>query len=151
MASTFADLISFTNRVAIAVRAEEEEVTRKAARAALRTSVRGTPVDEAVARSNWIVTIARGTNRVRAAPFFRTSKAGRAERRNAQAAIAAGDVVIDRYKAGPRGSSEIVIQNNTPYIGLLDDGYSAQAPMGFSQAAEQAALREFRRYRLRGI
>ncbi len=95
-------------------------LVRKAALAVDATVVLATPVDEGRARGNWQVALngpASGTLEI--------------EDKNGAAAIAQGKATIPGHKPG----GSIHITNNLPYIGRLNDGWSAQAPAGFVQAA----------------
>lgn len=150
--TTFANLAEAMDRFNEALNQEAENRMRSTGKVALRTVVRRTPVDTAKARSNWIVTNNRPTRRQRPGPFRPRSRAGIGERANANAAIQAGDRVIDSFRLGKftiLGSKTIFIQNNTDYIETLDNGFSSQAPAGFSDLAVQAALKEANRFRVK--
>jgi hypothetical protein len=58
-----------------------------------------------------------------------------------------GAITITRELAKLRGSSSpftiITIQNNLPYAGRLNDGWSRQAPAGFVEAAVDQAVSAF--------
>lgn len=90
--------------------------TRGLALRALSGLVMRTPVDTGRARGNWQVSIG--------AP--RDGETG-VNDRGGNSAIASGSQAI----AAQRGFQTIVIQNNVPYIELLNDGHSAQAPKGY--------------------
>lgn len=150
MANTFKNLEQGMRSLNRAIRVETQERMKSTAKVALKKSVRGTPVDTAKARSNWIVTLGRPTRRQRPGPFKAREKAGIRERINAKAAITAGDAVINRFKLGRfsfLGRSVIFIQNNTRYIEDLDKGSSKQAPAGFSDMAAQSALAEAKKFK----
>lgn len=152
MANTFKDLDEGLKAFSRALRQETEDAMKGVSKRALEVAVRGTPVDTARSRSNWIVTTGASTRRQRPAPFRTLSRGGIGEGFNAQATIAAGNSVIDTYTLGNFtifGSADIFIQNNTPYIEDLDRGSSKQAPAGFSDFAVQAALREANKFRVR--
>ena len=86
--------------------------------------VQATPVDTGRARSNWIVQINRAaTGQVTSSSFDRSG----------QGAITQGMGVIRSFNV--RNDSSIHITNNTPYIGDLNNGTSAQAPANFVQQA----------------
>lgn len=97
------------------------EIVRRAALAADRELVLSTPVDTGRARSNWLVGI-DGPRRETVGAMPTSTAIARAQ---------------DAIEASRSGQS-IWISNNLPYIGRLNDGYSAQAPAGF---VERAILR----------
>lgn len=102
---------------------------RKAALAIDTTVVLSTPVDTGRARSNWQVSLnapAQGT-----LPAYKPGSAGDTGAANTQAAIQQGATAI----AAQRPGDEVHITNNLPYIGRLNDGWSAQAPAGFVEKA----------------
>lgn len=108
---------------------EADQLTRKVALAALSTVTTETPVDTGRARSNWLVALDSPRRDV----IESYGKDGSAE-----AATASGSAVISGYRNG----QAIYITNNLPYIGRLNDGWSAQAPAGFVETAVAAAVRE---------
>jgi len=79
------------------------------------------------ARRNWQVSLGATIQGVRGVE-------GRGPGKNAasQESLAAGRAQIERVKPSTR---RIVIQNNVPYIGLLNDGHSTQAPTSFIETA----------------
>lgn len=92
-------------------------LVRKCALAIDGAVVMATPVDTGRARSNWQVSLNSPASGTLAT-----------EDPSGQAAIAQGRSVIAGYQK-PGGA--IHITNNLPYIGRLNDGWSAQAPAGF--------------------
>lgn len=118
-----ADLRQFAGRIRVMGRRIEtnaDAVTRKVALAVDSAVVIATPVDTGRARSNWQVNLGGPASGTRGA----LDQTG-------QAAIAEGRTEIAKY----RGGSAIHITNNLPYIGRLNDGWSAQAPSGFVEKA----------------
>ena len=109
-------------------------IARKAALAIDQVVVLATPVDTGRARSNWQVGI--GGNDAPPRDSLAPGEKGSTGAAAAQAAIAEGKAVIESYKGG----SSIYISNNLPYIGRLNDGYSAQAPAGFVEQAVQSGV-----------
>lgn len=89
-----------------------------------------TPVKTGRARSNWRASSER--------PLYRT-----VDETSAQAALDQAKTVIQADRSGT-----LYITNNLPYIGRLNDGWSAQAPAGFVERAIQAGLTEASRIRL---
>jgi hypothetical protein len=104
---SYAKELSFSSEIGAFVLEE----TQKLALAIDRDVVLQTPVDTARAASNWIVTTDSSTGKT-------VGIIGQA------AAISNGASAIG--KARPFFS--IYIQNNLPYIGRLNDGYSQKAP-----------------------
>jgi hypothetical protein len=118
-----ADLRQFAGRIRVIGRRIEENadaMVRKVALAVDSAVVIATPVDTGRARSNWQVNLGGPASGTRDA----LDQSG-------QAAIAEGQTRIAQY----RGGSAIHITNNLPYIGRLNDGWSAQAPSGFVEKA----------------
>lgn len=89
-----------------------------------------TPVDTGWARSNWIPYVGA----VPVAPVgSKDSVSG------SRPGVAAATLLTSyRFRQG-----NITIANNVPYIGLLNDGWSRQAPAGFVEAAVQKAASRF--------
>lgn len=104
---------------------------RKAALAIDASLVLATPVDTGRARSNWQTTLnapAEGQ-----LPAYAPGEKGSTGSQNTQAALQQGVDTISKQRPG----DEIHITNNLPYIGRLNDGWSAQAPANFvGQAIE---------------
>lgn len=118
---------------------------RQTALVALREVVFATPVDEGRARSNWIVS-PRVPSRETREPFSPGQDLGSGESQNAGEAIQQGRLAIETHTPG----ADIYISNNLPYIRRLNEGWSAQAPEGFIEAAVQRAQEAVRRARLLG-
>lgn len=121
-----ADLRLFGRRIQATgqdVADNSDALVRKVAVAVDHTVVFGTPVDTGRARSNWQAELdspADGTV---------ASLGGNA----AAASIAKAEAIIAKYN-GDR-NKEIHLTNNLPYIGRLNDGWSAQAPAGYVETA----------------
>jgi hypothetical protein len=92
-----------------------QAIVRKCALAVDASVVISTPVDKGRARANWQVSL--GSPAGGTIDAFDLS---------GKATIAEGANVISSHTKG-----EIYITNNLPYIGRLNDGWSAQAPAGF--------------------
>jgi hypothetical protein len=105
-------------------------IKRKVALVVDREVVLETPVDTGRARSNWIASIAAPILSDHE-PYAPGAKLGKSERANAAAAMEQAQLVISAVKSG----DDIYISNNVHYIGLLNEGSSAQAPSGFVQSA----------------
>lgn len=87
-----------------------------------------TPVDEGVAKSNWIVNPGDAVDHV--IPAYVPGEKGSTESENVAAAIEQGQSALSNYIDGP-----IHVTNNLPYIQRLNDGYSKQAGEHFVEAA----------------
>jgi hypothetical protein len=98
---------------------------RRVALAVDTTVVLATPVDTGRARSNWVARLGQPATDVREA--YAPGTSGSSGAANAQAAIDQAKGEID--KSAPEEA--IHITNNLPYIGRLNDGWSAQAPAGY--------------------
>ena len=131
-----ADLRQFAKRIRdIGKRIESNAgaTVRKVALAVDAAVVIATPVDTGRARANWQVNIGSPATGTREP----TDKSG-------QAAIEQGKMEIAAYKGG----SAIHITNNLPYIGRLNDGWSAQAPSGFVEKAVLVGVESIKGSRL---
>lgn len=127
-----ADLRTFARRmrnIGTKVQHNSDALVRKVAIAIDSAVVLATPVDTGRARSNWQVEI--NAPAAGAIDAHYPGKEGSTQGQNAQKALDLGREKIDEYKTG----STIHITNNLPYIGRLNDGYSAQAPVGFVESA----------------
>jgi hypothetical protein len=133
------DLGSFGRKMRVRGRAVAENADKLVRRVALAVDsavVLGTPVDTGRARSNWQAQLdgpAEGTVGTLGGVRKGFEGTGGAV---AQRSIAKAKEVIEGYD-GDRNST-IHLTNNLPYIGRLNDGWSAQAPAGFVEAAVQA-------------
>jgi hypothetical protein len=104
-----------------------------------RQVIVSTPVDTGKARSNWQASVGAEID-TEINPYAPGNRLGIGETANAAAAIAQGQSVIPTALPG----QEIAISNNVYYIGLLNDGTSAQAPENFVQIAVEAGLQKAR-------
>lgn len=132
-----AELKKFAARIkAVArnVEANSTLLTRKVALAVDATVVLATPVDTGRARSNWQASLGAPASGV--LPAYQEGKEGSTSGPNAQAAIDQAASVVQEHQPG----QEIHITNNLPYIARLNDGYSAQSPAGFVEAAIQVGV-----------
>jgi hypothetical protein len=124
------------------VGANGPKLLRKVALSVDATVVSGTPVDTGRARSNWVAELNSPATGTREA--YSPGKEGSTGGPNAQAAIAQAKAVISAYKSG----QTVHLTNNLPYIGALNDGRSAQAPVGFVQTAVLNGISQIRGVRL---
>lgn len=147
--STFGNLASAMNDLNREIEKETGRIVRLVATTALEEVVRRTPVDEGVARSNYFVGLNKQIERIRPAYFSISvgKSPGLGETANANAAISAGARVIKGFN--PSRDKSIVISNVLNYIALLDEGYSMQAPLGFSSAAATLAIKKVDEFKLR--
>jgi len=124
----------------VAVERNAGKLVREAASLCLTTVVTDTPADIGTAKSNWQAGIDNRPNDMipAYAPGVKGSTAGANER----AAIDRGRAAIANYRPG----NTVHLANNLPYIGLLNDGRSVQAPAGFVERA-LVATKEFLRRR----
>lgn len=141
-------LEQFSRRITVrgqGISRQADRLTRKVALAADQSVVVETPVDTGRARSNWIVQVGAPPEGV-IAPYAEGEGLGKGEGANAAAALAQGEAAIGRYEGG-KGLA-IHITNNVPYIGRLNEGYSAQAPEMFVETAVMRAVEVVTRARL---
>ncbi len=137
---SFDRFIARMNFRADQVPVEVNRVKRLAALAVDQTIVLATPVDTGRARSNWLVTTDAPSDQMISpyaplAPGKDPFKIG--EGQNANAAMDQGKQVIAQVLPG----QSVCVTNNLPYIGRLNEGYSAQAPANFVEAAIDAGLK----------
>ena len=95
--------------------------------------VSATPVDTGQARSNWLVSTI--SPRIETIPPYSLGSGGSTGAANVAAALAQGRAVI----ATRRDGDDIFIANSLDYIERLNEGFSAQAPAMFVEAAVAAA------------
>lgn len=142
----FKSLAGRLNRLGKQVEKNAEEAVKAVAREIDKQLILSTPVDTGRARSNWQVGI--GTPiRKELEPYFPGHHLGLAETDNAQAAIQAGEKVINKYKIK---NSSLIISNNVDYLKYLNEGSSRQAPAGFVQTSVQTGRLALRRFKILG-
>lgn len=99
----------------------------------LATVIPATPVDTGRARGNWQVSIGVAIR----SEIERLDKTG------------AGTLNQGRSQISMRPPGQtIYISNNVPYIGRLNEGYSAQAPAAFVEMAVRTAVAHLRNVRI---
>lgn len=127
--ATLLELAERMDRLAARVTPVGNDAAKKAALTILGDLVYGTPVDTSKALSNWQVTL----NAPAAGSIgpYHPGEHGSTYTASADAAFQAGKAVIEAKKPGQK----LYISNNLPYIGVLNDGSSAQAPAGFVERA----------------
>lgn len=108
-------------------------IVRAAALAIDQQLVLGTPVDTGRAREGWIASIDAPANGERVTNNFD---------RSGQSAIDRANSAISRYRSDK--NKRIIISNNVPYIGELNNGSSAQAPSNFIQGAVSTGAAQVR-------
>lgn len=131
-----ASLRQFARRIELRADSIVENVDRLVRQVALAVDqavVFETPVDTGRARSNWLVSLVE-PRQDEIPPYAPGRRLGKGESANAAAALAQGAAVIGMRRPG----QDIVISNNVPYIGRLNEGSSAQAPANFVEAAVQS-------------
>lgn len=105
------------------------DLAAKAADTILTDLVHVTPVDTSEAVSNWQIGLdTKPTAKLE--PYF-SGKKGSTGAQSAAAALEAGRNILHVKKPG----QTIYISNVLPYIRLLNDGSSKQAPAGFIERA----------------
>jgi hypothetical protein len=122
-------------------------MAKTATRAIIQDLVLHTPVDVGTALSNWQVTLNAPSGNI--IPPFSPSLKGRTVKgewqhtippdvtreANVSAILFAAELIIESKQPG----QDIYISNNVPYIGILDQGSSEQAPAGFVDRARVLA------------
>lgn len=116
---------------------------RRVTKAYLHAVVEATPHDTGNAVRNWSVVDSKEGS----VPAYVDMKGEPVDQAEAiDQALAAGDAVID----GLKRYSQPVVANSTPYIDLLDVGYSGQAPQGMTLYGEAAVQKEWDAFHAEG-
>jgi hypothetical protein len=125
------------DRIAANVPKRSDEIVRRASLAASAAVITATPVDTGRARSNWQVGLNEPITNVRETMGVSPQPAIEEARQR----VRTYDGTLHRA---------IFLTNNLPYIQRLNEGYSAQAPAGFVQAAIKMAVKQVKGARLLG-
>lgn len=136
---------SFGRRMRVVGRAVEDNASKLVRRVALAVDaevVISTPVDTGRARSNWQTELNTAPEGTREA--YSEGKEGSTVGPNTQAALDQARATVAAHKPG----DTVHITNNLPYIGRLNDGWSAQAPSGYVETAVLTGVRTIRGARL---
>jgi len=96
-----------------------------------------TPIDTGQAQLNWKTTIGRPDGTFTQIP--RTAHVD-----GAAASIIVARLAVDRIRQG----DTVYVSNNAPYIGVLNQGYSPQAPSGYVLNAIAKAVQSIRGVRI---
>lgn len=139
------DIGGFSKRMKIRAKQLDKNMNKAVREVALiadREVVLQTPVDTGRARSNWIVSLGSPSREQQDA--YTPGQGGSTGADNARAALEQAAAEISRRQPG----QDINISNNLPYIGRLNEGYSAQAPAGFVQAAVLRAVNALKNLRV---
>lgn len=136
-------LSEFARRMSILGRRVEENsdaLVRKVSVAINTTVVLATPVDTGRARSNWQIGIGSAPMGTKAS--FGPNSAGNV--------ISFNNAKIQAYTSANKGQY-VYITNNLPYIKRLNNGHSAQAPVGYVERAIVVGTNSVRGARLLDI
>lgn len=118
-------------RRATRVETQSNIIAKKVALAIDAELVITTPVDTGRARSNWTLTLDMPPPPDETYEAYSPGKEGSTGAANAQASMEQARTALTDRRPG----QEIHISNNLPYIGRLNEGWSAQAPAGFIERA----------------
>lgn len=121
------------SRLALSIEPRVASVMRRVAGQLLEDLVRGTPVDTGRARSNWQVSVGTAPRGVRR-PYSPGERLGISETSNANAAIAAGRLAIQRF-TDKTLDAPLVIGNTVFYVDSLRNGSSGQQPVDWVSIA----------------
>ena len=143
MARPFSDLPKIFKRLGRNIANATTELAKEAALSADRRAILATPVDTGLARSNWIATLQRPSNRI-IPPYAPGNKKGIGERSNARGAQNQAQGVIKSFTASRRPAS-IFITNNVFYIGFLDRGGPTISPHLMASQARMAGVNTVRK------
>lgn len=129
MARNLRDLAKDLRAISTSVSTIGNETAKTVALAVITDLANVTPVDTSQAISNWKISLNQVT--VLAIPPYVQGKKGSSQAESIKATIDAAKLVLAAKKPG----DTIWISNVLPYIGLLNDGTSTQAPAGFVDRA----------------
>jgi hypothetical protein len=130
------DFAGRMSRLSVQVEGNVEEAVKDCAKAVTRTVIDATPVDTGRARSNWTAELDQAFARL--FPAHVPGEKGSTAEANAEAAINQANEVVNQFDI--TANREIHVANSLPYIGVLNDGHSKQAPAGFVQEAVMEGL-----------
>lgn len=116
------------------VESQASIIVKKTALAIDAELVISTPVDTGRARSNWTLTLDNPPPPDETYDAYSPGESGSTGAANAQAAMEQARTAISDRREG----QEVHLSNNLPYIGRLNEGWSAQAPAGFIERAMAA-------------
>jgi len=133
MSGTLGGLPGLMTKISLRVQAGALRAQRQVALAVDQAVVMATPVDTGRARSNWLVSTVTPNLGIVPPPF--PGVLGSTAGPNSQYAISQARATI----MGSQPGVTIYISNNLPYIELLNQGSSKQAPANYVESATQAA------------
>jgi len=107
--------------VMLALRAAIAQRVQRVAFSISAELVSTTPVDTGWARANWVISIGEPVS----APFGSRESVDHSAQADGQARLLIYDLA----------AGDIFLNNNVPYIEVLNTGHSPQAPAGFIEAA----------------
>lgn len=119
------------DRIAVQIEGNVERAVKDCAGAVARSVISNTPADTGRARSNWTAQMDEAFAGM--FPARVPGVAGSTAEANAAAAVEAAEQVIETFDIEKNASIHII--NNLPYIGVLNDGHSQQAPADFVRLA----------------
>ena len=117
--------------IAVQIEGNVERAVKDCAGAVARSVISNTPADTGRARSNWTAQMDEAFAGL--FPARVPGVAGNTAEANAVATVEAAEQVIETFDIEKNAS--IHITNNLPYIGVLNDGHSQQAPADFVRLA----------------
>lgn len=130
----FEDFARRMGRLATDLPERADLVVRKTVLAVDQAVVLSTPVDRGRARSNWIGALDEASDTV--VDAYVEGQDGSTSSANSQAALAQVEGVVSGYDGDLH--NEVHVTNNLPYIEVLNDGSSSQAPADFVSEAVRA-------------
>ena len=130
--SSFSQFSKRMGKIATDVEVNADKTARKTVLAVDQAVVLSTPVDKGRARSNWVAELDVPFEG-ELEPYVAGEALGLGEAGNASAALAQAAAVASAYNGNI--NSEVHITNNLPYIQVLNDGSSDQAPANFVEEA----------------
>lgn len=133
---SFDDFSRRMGQIASDIPERADKVVRKTVLAVDQALVLSTPVDKGRARSNWIAALDQATDDT--VDAYVEGDGGSTAGANATAAMAQAAGVAADYDGDLH--NEVHVTNNLPYIEVLNDGSSAQAPADFVGEAVRAGV-----------
>ncbi len=139
--TSFGGLATRLRQLAVGVNANSQKAVRQVSQAVGYEVIEATPIDTSRAKYNWQSSV--GLPKIGVLLAYPAAPSSPAE--GSSIARASVDAATISYRGQVGG---VWIVNNLPYIGLLNNGSSAQAPADFVARAVLAGVRSISTVRL---
>jgi len=131
MAKTLLQLGEDMDKLSVLIGLRARELSKHVARRVLQYLVRATPADTSKAVSNWRVAVAGTSYGAEAIEPYFPGQGGSTKAASAAEALQNANEALK----GAQPGKALAIINKVPYLQRLNEGWSAQAPAGFIEAA----------------